>query len=102
MKHAREREAKPPPERTYIEFPSVGAAYHRDEFGVYTYDTYPAGTVNVGQERRRFRNAFDTLDEARENFPDAIYQDGTGYVAWDLPEDSPGMVQPGRRGRVME
>jgi hypothetical protein len=54
-----------------IEFPSRGATYCRQEYGVYKYDVYPRGSVLAGQERRTFVNSFPTLEAAQAKFPHA-------------------------------
>ena len=67
-----------------IEFPSRGATYSRDVYGVYQYDTYPRSSVLAGQQRRTFLASFDTLEEARAAYPDADVAEGCGYVAPSL------------------
>jgi hypothetical protein len=62
-----------------IEFPSRGATYCRDEYGVYTYDTYPRTSVLAGQERRTFVDRYPTLAEAQAAHPDATVTAGCGY-----------------------
>lgn len=59
--------------RIIIEYPSVGATFHRDEYGVYRYDEYPSSSVLAGQERRSWLDSFKTLEQAREAYPDAEY-----------------------------
>jgi len=54
-----------------IEFPSVGATYTLEEYGVYQYDRYPEGDVLAHQERRRHLDSFRTLEEAQAKYPDA-------------------------------
>jgi hypothetical protein len=54
-----------------IEFPSTGATYSRLEYGVYEYGVYPRGSVLAGQERRVFLDSFETLEEARADYPHA-------------------------------
>lgn len=63
-----------------IEFPSmgktyvrnVGKTYVRNVYGVYQYGRYPRSSVLGGQVRRQFLDSFETLDEARAAYPDAI------------------------------
>lgn len=70
---------KPPPKRDIrIEFPSAGATYSREEYGVYEYTTYPRSSVLAGQQRRQFLAAFDTIEEARAAYPGADESD-CGY-----------------------
>lgn len=61
-----------------IEYPSAGATYDRDEYGVYEYDRYPRGSVLAGQERRTFLDSFETLEAARAKYPGAD-ESGCGY-----------------------
>ncbi len=56
---------------TQIEYPSKGATYCREEYGVYAYDTYPPGSVLAGQARRSFLDAFPTLEAAQAKYPQA-------------------------------
>ena len=62
-----------------IEYPSAGATYCREEYGVYQYDTYPESSVLAGQTRRRFLGSFETFDEAKDNYPSATHSIGSGY-----------------------
>ena len=62
-----------------IEYPSAGATYNRDGYGVYEYSEYPRSSVLAGQERRVFLNFFDTLEEAKAAYPNAR-QYGCGYA----------------------
>ena len=54
-----------------IEYPSRGATYHNDAYGVYEYSTYPRSSVLADQSRRVFLDCFDTLEEAQKEYPDA-------------------------------
>lgn len=54
-----------------IEFPSKGATYCRQEYGVYSYDEYPRSSVLAGQTRRIFLDSFETLEEAQSKYPEA-------------------------------
>jgi len=54
-----------------IEFPSSGATYCRNEYGVYEYSTYPRSSVLAGQQRRVFLDSFPTLAEAKAAYPSA-------------------------------
>lgn len=63
----------------YVEFPSIGATYRRDEYGVYAYDEYPRSSVLAGQERRSFIESFPTLEAARAAYPQALVS-GPGYA----------------------
>jgi len=72
-----------------IEYPSRGATYCEDEYGVYEYSRYESWSVLAGQERRRFVGAFPTLEEAQAHFPEASFS-GCGYqppYLGHLPDD---------------
>lgn len=76
--------------RIFIEYPSAGATYCRDEYGIYAYDTYPEGSVLEGQTRRRFLGSFERFDEARKHYPTAIFVECSLYTPPDLshlPDD---------------
>ncbi len=66
-----------------IEFPSRGATYCDQRFGVYRYDEYPRGSVLAGQMRRSFLDSFETLEEAKAAYPGADVA-GCGYAPPDL------------------
>jgi hypothetical protein len=73
----KEREAKKADIR--IEFPSMGATFCNEVFGVYQYDTYPRTSVLGGQPRRTWLDEFPTLEEAKSKFPNARVVDGTCF-----------------------
>lgn len=84
---------------TLIEYPAAGATYSHDEYGVYTYDEYPARSVLAGQPRRTFLDSFDTLDEARAAYPGAgWYGEGSGYAYRPIPESPPDWFDPEAAG----
>jgi hypothetical protein len=87
-----------------IEFPSSGATYSREEYGVYAYDTYPEGSVLEGQERRRFVDSFGTLEEARAAYPEAAWdgEGGTGYRETVVPHTPPAWFDPLAAGEVWD
>lgn len=73
-----------------IEFPMRGETYAREQYGVYEYDTHPASTLLAGQQRRTFLDSFETLDEAKNAYPEATFVEGSGYrapVLHHLPDD---------------
>jgi hypothetical protein len=76
-----------------IEFPSTGATYHHEEFGVYEYSVYPRGSVLEGEESRRFLASFTTLEEAQKAYPKADVS-GCGYRAVELPQEPPSWFDP--------
>lgn len=41
-------------------------------FTVYEFGVYPRSSVLAGQTRKRFVEAYDTLEEAQEAHPDAV------------------------------
>ena len=61
-----------------IEHPSRGETYINDKYGIYQYDVYPKGSVLEGQQRRRFIDNFETLEEAKKAYPEAV-EAGCGY-----------------------
>lgn len=67
-----------------IEYPSRGATYNRDQYGVYEYDVYPRSSVLAGQERRTFLDSFDTLAEAQKEYPNAKVAAGSAYAPVNL------------------
>jgi hypothetical protein len=72
-----------------IEFPSRGATYHEQKYGVYKYDTFPRGSVLAGQTRRVFLDQFDSEEEAKQKYPGAPVC-GPGYsppYLGHLPDD---------------
>ena len=54
-----------------IEYPSRGATYCHEVYGIYKYDVYPRSSVLGGQQRRTFLDQFDTLEEAKAKYPKA-------------------------------
>jgi hypothetical protein len=63
-----------------IEYPSAGATYCREEYGVYEYSTYPSSSVLAGQQKRVFLDSFATLSEAQAAYPEAEYLDEGGTL----------------------
>lgn len=51
-------------------------------FAVYRYGVFPRHSVLAGRERRTFLDAFDTLDAAREAFPEAYVCAGSDREAY--------------------
>lgn len=73
-----------------IEYPSHGATYTRNEYGVYGYGRYPRHSVLAGQTRRTFLDSFKTLEEAQAAYPQAKVVRGSGYAPPNLshlPDD---------------
>jgi hypothetical protein len=54
-----------------IEYPSRGATYCNEAYGVYKYDVYPRSSVLGGQPRRTFLDECQTLEEAKAKYPKA-------------------------------
>lgn len=90
--------AKKPKEDIRIEFPSRGATYYNKCYGVYQYDTWPMSSVLGGQERRTFLDQFDTLEEAREKYPDAEFQDHSCYRPLVMSDTPPDWFDPANAG----
>ena len=80
------------PERYVIEQGGRGMTYlHRDGFTVYGLGVYPGWSVLAGQQRRRWLDRFDTLEEAQAKYPTAELIGGTSYcppVLDHLPDNS--------------
>ena len=72
-----------------IEYPSSGATYTKNEYGVYQYSKYPGGSVLASQQRRQWLDSFKTLKEAQTKYPRAKLC-GCGFQAPSLshlPDD---------------
>ena len=72
-------ERKAQREDVRIEFPSMGATFCNQVYGVYQYDVYPRNSVLGGQERRTWLDEFPTLEEAKSKFPTAKVINGTCF-----------------------
>lgn len=85
-----------------IEFPAAGETYtHGGKYGAYSYDTYPAGTVLAGQTRRRFLGMYDSMEEARADWPGAGVVDGSGaFRAGQVPREPPPWFDPAAAGET--
>ena len=62
---------EPQPVDIRIEYPSAGATYCNEVYGVYKYGTYGRGSVLAGQQSRQFLDTFATLEEAMAKYPGA-------------------------------
>jgi len=80
--------------------PERGAEYRRDgEFAVYVYDVYPEGSVRAGQERRRFLDGgFTSEAGAKDAYPAATIEGGSGYRDIPLPRTAPDWFDPSIAG----
>jgi hypothetical protein len=73
-----------------IEFPSSGATYCNDVYGVYEYGVYSESSVLAGQTCRIWVDEFDTLEEAQAAYPQASFNDcGSGYQPLNLSNIAP-------------
>lgn len=72
-----------------IEYPSVGATYSNDVYGVYQYGVYPSSSVLAGQESRTWLGEFETLEEAKVQFPTAVILEGIGYRKVNMSSTAP-------------
>ena len=77
-----------------IEFPSRGATYCHQKYGVYKYGIYPSHSVLAGQESRTFLNDFETLEEAQTAYPEAEVADGSRYQKVFIPQTPPDWFEP--------
>lgn len=88
---------------TVIEFPSAGATYSTERYGVYKYDVYPESSVLAGQERRTFKGEYDTLEEAQHEHPEAEWNgEGCGYREVFIPHTAPDWFDPDAAGEVWD
>jgi len=62
-----------------IEYPSVGATYHNNCYGVYKYYEAPLSSILAGTECREWLGEYETLAEAQKAYPFASNPAGTGY-----------------------
>ena len=86
----RSRTTRPAKTDIRIEYPSSGATYNSEEYGVYEYGRYGRGSVLAGQQKRMFLDSFATLEEAKAAYPNAEYHEASGYQAPylnHLPDD---------------
>lgn len=90
------------PKTLVIEYPSAGATYSNQKYGVYQYDTYPDHLVLGGQERRSFIHDYDTLEEAQKNHPEASWdgEGGCGYREPHIPLNPPDWFDPMNAGEA--
>jgi hypothetical protein len=68
-----------PLEDLRIEYPSRGATYYDEEYGVYKYSRYPKSDARSGQQRRQFLGSYITLDLAKAAHPTAVLASSSGY-----------------------
>jgi hypothetical protein len=68
-----------PVEDIRIEYPSRGATYYDEEYGVYKYSKYPKSSVLAGQQCRQFLGAYITLELAQAAHPTALLAQGCGF-----------------------
>ena len=86
-----------------IEYPSAGATYSHDEYGVYEYGEYEPWSVLAGQEKRSFLDSFPTLKAAQAAYPDAQWSgEGSGYREITIPHDPPDWFDPDDAGEVWD
>jgi len=73
-----------------IEFPSRGATYCNNVFGVYKYDEWPMSSVLGGQSRRTFLSEYNTLEDAQAAFPEATFDNhGSSYQPVNISRIAP-------------
>lgn len=77
-----------------IEFPSKGATYYNECYGVYKYDTWPNHSVLAGQERRTYLEEFNTLEEAQAKYPKAEVVDHSCYRPLAMSSTAPDWFDP--------
>jgi hypothetical protein len=63
-----------------IEYPCVSiGGTRRDEYAIYEYGEYESWSVLAGQEKRSFIASFETLEFAREQYPEAATDGGKAF-----------------------
>jgi hypothetical protein len=91
-----------PAQEVVIEFPAAGETYmHPEMYGVYAYDTYPAGSVLEGQTRRRSLGVYDSLEAAQAEWPAAGVADGSGaFRSGQVSREPPAWFDPAAAGET--
>lgn len=56
-----------------------GATYRNTLYTVYEHSVYDDSSVLAGNPRRQWLDDFETLAEARRNYPHAVVVEGTTY-----------------------
>lgn len=70
--------------------PARGLTYdHVGKVAVYSYGTYGPGSVLEGEERRSFRDEFDSVAAAKLAYPHATVQTSSGFREIELPSTPP-------------
>ena len=77
-----------------IEFPSKGATYYNECYGVYKYDTWPSNSVLAGEERRTYLEEFNTLEEAQAKYPKAEVVDHSCFRPLVMSSTAPDWFDP--------
>ena len=77
-----------------IEFPSKGATYYNEAYGVYKYDTWPSHSVLAGEERRTYLEEFNTLEEAQAKYPKAVVVDHSCFRPLVMSSVAPDWFDP--------
>ena len=59
-----------------------------NSFSVYEFGVYPESSVLAGQTRKTFLDMFDTIEEAKASYPEAVegYLDANNYFD-HLPDE---------------
>ena len=81
-----------------IEFPSRGATYCNEVYGVYEYGVYDSSSVLAGQEKRTWLDEFNTLEEAKSKYPSASVSESTGYRKLEMTSTPPSWFDPAIAG----
>ena len=64
--------------------PERGETYATARFAAYEYSVYPDSSVLAGQQRRHWLDSFDTIEEAKDAFREAIVCGSSGHVSLSL------------------
>jgi len=84
-----------------IEPGSHGATYHsNDGFTVYGHKTYGSNSVLEGQAQRCYLDHFDTVEDAKANYPTAEVISGSTYQSVYISRTAPDWFDPDDAGEV--
>lgn len=101
-------EHEPMVPHTVIEYPASSETYgphvgDPPQYGVYRYSEYELSSVLAGQVKRENLGMYDTLEEAREEHPDAEWHEdgaGPGYPPAEAPMTPPKWFDPANAGEA--
>jgi hypothetical protein len=71
-------------------------------YNVYEFGEYPKSSVNYGMERKSFKDAFSSVEEAKAAYPGAEYSGYVHNVASDPGPNAPGWFDPAAAGEYWD